>query len=556
MGAIPILTTVDGMHFASMIHSASNHLNNHKVEVDTLNVFPVPDGDTGTNMSLTFTAAADEVKKFVTASAEEVGKALASASLRGARGNSGVILSQLCRGISKSLAGKASVDAVGFAAALQNGVETAYKAVMRPTEGTILTVARMTAAAAVEAAKSETDIEKVFAVALEAGREALANTPNQLPVLKEAGVVDAGGAGLIYLLEGAYIALTTGKVVELEAGATAPQTAAPEAAQTSIRPEDIKFGYCTEFIIDKKNPDVNVAKFSEIIDPKGDCKLVIDDEDIVKVHIHTNHPGFVLEEALKLGALSKIKIDNMRMQHSSILESEQALAQEAAPAKEEKPHKPYGFVAVTAGEGLADIFRDYGADEIIEGGQTMNPSTNDVLTAVEKINADCIYVLPNNKNIILAAQQAAELAETKVVVLPTKTVPQGYAAMMAFLPHLDEETNTASMTEAISMVKTAQVTYAVRDTSVSGKEIAEGDIIGICEGEITTVGEKPSKVCRELIKGMVDEESSVISVFYGSDVTEEEAEKLAEKLEEKYPDLDVMLQSGKQPLYYYIISVE
>lgn len=558
MGAIPIITTVDGMHLANMIHSASNHLNNNKVEVDTLNVFPVPDGDTGTNMSLTFTAAADEVKKFVTASIEEVGKALASSSLRGARGNSGVILSQLCRGISKSLAGKQSVDAAGFAAAMQNGVETAYKAVMRPTEGTILTVARMTAAAAVEAAKSEADIEEVFRIAIEAGKGALANTPNQLPVLKEAGVVDAGGAGLIYLLEGAYTALTTGTIVELRGGESAPAANTPQAAQTSLRPEDIKFGYCTEFIIDKKNPDVNVAHFSEVIDPKGDCKLVIDDDEIVKVHIHTNHPGFVIEEALKLGSLSKIKIDNMRLQHSTILEGEQT-AVEAAPAeekKEDRPHKPYGFVAVTAGEGLADIFRDYGADEIIEGGQTMNPSTNDILTAVEKINADCIYVLPNNKNIILAAEQAAELSETKVVVLPTKTVPQGYAAMMAFLPHLDEPTNTEAMKEAIGTVKTAQVTYAVRDTSVSGKEISEGDIIGICEGEITTVGEKPAKVCRELIKSMVDEDSSVISVFYGSDVTDEEAERLAEKLEEKYPDMDVMLQSGKQPLYYYIISVE
>jgi len=367
--------------------------------------------------------------------------------------------------------------------------------------------------------------------------------------------VDAGGAGLVCLLEGAFTALTTGEVVALKDGAAAPAPTATASAGAALNPEDIKFGYCTEFIIDKKSPDVNVARFSEVIDPKGDCKLVIDDDDIVKVHIHTNHPGFVLEEAVKLGSLSKIKIDNMRLQHSSILEAAEAPA-EPEVKKEEKPHKPYGFVAVAAGEGLADIFRDYGADEIIEGGQTMNPSTNDILTAVEKINADCIYVLPNNKNIILAAEQAAELSETKLVVLPTKTVPQGYAAMTAFLPHLDEETNTAAMKEAIGMVKTAQVTFAVRDTSVNGKEISEGDIIGISEGEISVVGEKPGKVCRELIKGMVDDESSVISVFYGSDVDDEEAEALAAKLEDKYPDMDVMLQSGKQPLYYYIISVE
>ena len=547
-----IITSIDGIQFANMIISASNHLNNNKTAVDTLNVFPVPDGDTGTNMSLTFSAAAEEIKKFVTPTIGDAAKSLSTASLRGARGNSGVILSQFCRGIAKGLDGKQIANAKELAAALQNGVDTAYKAVMRPTEGTILTVARECAAAAVKAAEIDDDIAGVMRCAIDAAKDALDNTPNLLPVLKEAGVVDAGGAGLVKILEGAYHALSTGALVDLK---EAVKQATSTTAQAAIDTENIKFAYCTEFIIDKKSEKVNVKRFSELIDPKGDCKLVIDDDEIVKVHIHTNNPGFVLEEAVKLGSLSRIKIDNMKLQHTTILEAEEpAVADTKQPTS--APHKPYGFVCVTSGSGLADIFRDYGADEIIEGGQTMNPSTDDVLNAVEKINADCIFVLPNNKNIILAANQAAELSERDVVVLPSKTVPQGIAAMMAFLPHLDRDTNRDAMTAALENVKTGQVTYAVRDTSIAGKEIKAGDIIGISEGEICSVADGADAVLFDLASRLIDDDSEVVSVYYGQDVPDAQAQAAADKLEELYPDLDILLQNGKQPLYYYIVAVE
>ncbi len=542
-----------------MIISASNNLDNNKVAVDKLNVFPVPDGDTGTNMSLTFSAAAQEIKKFVTPAIGEVAKALSTASLRGARGNSGVILSQFCRGLSKGLEGKQIANAKEIAAAMKLGVDTAYKAVMRPTEGTILTVAREGADAAVSIAEREDNIIVVIETGIEAAKKALDNTPNLLPVLKEAGVVDAGGAGLVKILEGAFHALSTGNLVALKE-AVKQTTSASVGAQAAIDVENIKFAYCTEFIIDKKSPSVDVKRFSEIIDPKGDCKLVIDDDEIVKVHIHTNHPGFVLEEAVKLGALSRIKIDNMKLQHTSILEAEgvseeSALSEEVAlePAKE---HKKYGFISVVAGSGLADIFRDYGVDEIIEGGQTMNPSTDDILSAAEKIDADCVFVLPNNKNIILAANQAKELANKDVVVIPTKTVPQGVCAMMAFLPHLEKEDNEAAMCEAIDNVKTGQVTYAVRDTVVSGNEIKSGDIIGISGGEICAVADSEDDVLTMLCDELVDDDSEVITIYYGEDVSEEQAETLLETLEEKYEDADVILQCGNQPLYYYILSVE
>lgn len=538
-----------------MIISAANNLNNNKAAVDKLNVFPVPDGDTGTNMSLTFSAASDEIKKFVTPIIGDVAKTLATASLRGARGNSGVILSQFCRGLSKGLDKKQTVGAFELATALKMGVDTAYKAVMRPTEGTILTVAREGAAAAVKASKKETDIVTVLDISIKAANEALQNTPNLLPVLKEAGVVDAGGAGLVKILEGAFLALSTGNLVDLK-DAVKQVTSTASSAQASIDIESIKFAYCTEFIIDKKSFNVDVNRFSEIIDSKGDCKLVIDDDEIVKVHIHTNHPGFVIEEAIKLGALSRIKIDNMKLQHTSILESEAdsgAIAEEStAPA----PHKKYGFVSVVAGSGLAGIFRDYGVDEIIEGGQTMNPSTDDILNAVNKINADCIFVLPNNKNIILAANQAKELSEKEIIVIPAKTVPQGISAMMAFLPHVEKDVNEANMSEAITNVKTGQVTYAVRDTSVSGKQIKSGDIIGISEDEICSVSGSPDSALIELAENLADDDTEVISVYYGEDVTEQQANGIREKLEEKFEDADIIIQNGNQPLYYYIISVE
>lgn len=535
-----------------MILSGANNLSNNKSEVDTLNVFPVPDGDTGTNMSLTFSSAAEEVSKFVTSNISEVAKLLSSSSLRGARGNSGVILSQLCRGVYKGISDLSQADAKQMALALKSGVDTAYKAVMRPTEGTILTVARQSANAAVKAVETTDDICEVFEIMLNSARTALNNTPNQLPVLKEAGVVDAGGAGLVKILEGAYSFLCSDQFIELNDKESA-KTSAASAAQAETDTANIKFSYCTEFIIDKKSADVNVAKFSETIDSKGDCKLVIDDDDIVKVHIHTNHPGFVIEEALKLGVLSKIKIDNMKIQHSTIIEKETT----SAPVTEEKKsHKKYGFVSVTAGKGLSDIFRDYGVDEIIEGGQTMNPSTDDILTAIEKIDADYVYVLPNNKNIILAAQQASELAKNKVIVISSKSAPQGICAMMAFLPHLDEAENTSAMNAALENVKTGQVTYAVRDTSFNGKDIKSGDIIGISNGEISSVGQTPSQVCEQIVSQLVDDDSEVITIYYGEETNEETAQTLVETLEEKYENCDVLLQNGTQPLYYYIVSVE
>ncbi len=537
-----------------MIISASNHLYNNKTAVDKLNVFPVPDGDTGTNMSLTLCAAADEIKKYVTASIGDVAHTLSNASLRGARGNSGVILSQFCRGIAQHLKDKNTADAKELTAALERGVQTAYKAVMRPTEGTILTVARESAAAAMQSAQENNDIETVMHDMIEEARKSLERTPELLPVLKESGVVDSGGAGLVLILEGAYHALTTSEPIQTQQSSAAD---APVMA-TSIPSDNIRFAYCTEFIIDKKSADVNVKRFSGLIDAKGDCKLVIDDDEIVKVHIHTNNPGFVIEEAIKLGEISKIKIDNMRLQHETIITDGQNTQDAPAQASPAPPQsrKPYGFAAVASGDGLVGIFKDFGVDEIIMGGQSSNPSTDEILSAIEKINAECIYVLPNNKNIILAATQAQELSERDVVVLPTKSIPQGITALLAFLPHVGKDENTQKMTQAIELVRTGQVTCAVRDTSVSDKEIKTGDIIGISDGDIKIVGSSAGDVCKQLVSSLVDDSSSVVSVFYGGDVTEQEAQTLKTDLEAAYPALDIMLQNGGQPLYHYIISVE
>lgn len=538
-----------------MIISAANNLDNNKIFVDKLNVFPVPDGDTGTNMSLTFSAAAQEIKKFVTPAIGEVAKALATASLRGARGNSGVILSQFCRGLSKGLEGRQIANAKEVAAAMKLGIDTAYKAVMRPTEGTILTVAREGADAAVTFAEREEDIVELLSTALTASKAALDNTPELLPVLKEAGVVDAGGAGLVKILEGAFHALSTGNLVALKEAVT-QTTSATSTAQAAIDVENIKFAYCTEFIIDKKSPSVDAKRFSEIIDSKGDCKLVIDDDEIVKVHIHTNHPGFVLEEAVKLGSLSRIKIDNMKLQHTSILEAENTPAPSAAVEPVPREHKKYGFVSIVAGSGLADIFRDYGVDEVIEGGQTMNPSTDDILSAAEKINADCIFVLPNNKNIILAANQAKELCGRNIVVIPTTGVPQAVTAMMNFDADESAEVNENNMNSAARGVKIANVTYAVRDTEADGKTIKEGDILGITGGKIEKVGTNAEQVCEDLTELLTDDESEFITVYYGSDAEKEKATELAERLESKYEDAEVLLKCGGQPLYYYVVAVE
>lgn len=528
-----------------MVISGANNLLNNKSKVDKLNVFPVPDGDTGTNMSLTLSAAAKEISKFQTTYIGDVAFTLANASLRGARGNSGVILSQLCRGISKHLKGKSFANAKDFSLALKAGVDTAYRAVMKPTEGTILTVARESADAAVLESEKTKDITKIFKEIITTAKTSLDNTPNLLPVLKQAGVVDAGGMGLLYILEGANKALLGKFVNPIE-----QEQIIEKQDFTDIETADIKYAYCTEFIIDKKSEIVDVLRFSDIIDSIGDSKLVIDDESIVKVHIHTNNPGFVIEEAIKLGSLSSIKIDNMKLQHQNIITMDNDNKNKIQPKKQ------YGFVVVAAGAGISEIYKDLGADEIIEGGQSMNPSTESILEAIEKVNADNIFVLPNNKNIILAAQQAAELTEKNIIVLPSKSIPQGISAMLAFDNSFDLETNKSEMINAIPTVKTGQVTFAVRNTSVGDKVIKEGDIIGINDNGIEVVGSDAQDVCKQLIENMISKEDSIISVFYGHKTDESSAKAIEASLKESYPDIDILLKHGGQPLYYYIVSVE
>lgn len=542
-----------------MIISGANYLYNNKQAVDELNVFPVPDGDTGTNMSLTSAAVALALQNAPTDSAAKAADLMKSAALRGARGNSGVILSQLFRGISKSCAGHDELTASGLAAALKCGSEEAYRAVMKPTEGTILTVARESAEGAVQCGSSSAT--EVLRAAVERGNKALADTPKQLEALAQAGVVDAGGQGWMYVLEGALAYLENGAVVERADGAESQN--APSKAQESISAEDIKFKYCTEFLIEKDNAADSADAFKDAISPKGDCMLVIDDGDIVKVHIHTNNPGFVLEEAVKLGELINLKIDNMKHQHRSILEqSPKQIKVEVEHKKNMKkasvPDKEYGFVSVCAGKGLVKVLKDLGIDRIIEGGQTMNPSTEDVLKAVEKVKAKTVFVFPNNKNIIMAANQAAELAEgRRVIVIPTKTLPQCVSAMMAFNANKDAEFNEKTMIKALGKVRTGQITYAVRDTEIEDVEIKKGDIISIIEGEISLVGHDINEVLEETVKELSDEDSEYITVYTGKDVKKAQLEA-AQKLLAPYEDeeIEVSFRKGAQPLYYYIVGVE
>lgn len=550
-----------------MFISGANNLYNQRKYVDDLNVFPVPDGDTGTNMSLTITAMSGELASKSDLTVTKAADLMSFATLRGARGNSGVILSQFFRGISKNLKGKTECAASELASALSDGAAAAYKAVMKPTEGTILTVAREAATGAELAAGTEEDIAAVIEAAVERGKKALAYTPEQLPALKSAGVVDAGGQGWIYVLEGALVYLKTGDIVENTGADTAAEKTAVKARE-KISAEDIKFKYCTEFIVEKDEKDADVTAFREAISPKGDCMLVIDDGGIVKVHIHTNHPGFVLEEAVKLGEMINLKIDNMKRQHKSLAggagEPKKA---EVKPAKTEKPAKPkkpveikdYGFAAVCAGKGLVTILKDLGADRVIEGGQTMNPSTDDILKAVNKIKAKTVFVFPNNKNIIMAANQAAQLAEDKeIIVIPTKNIPQCISAMMAFNANKDAKVNETAMTEAMDKVRAGQITYAVRDTEVEGTEIKKDDILGIAGSDISVVGGSRDDVLDALTEYLVDEDTEFITVYYGKDVKKTEAEAAAERLEKKYAEdeIEVTLRRGGQPLYCYIISAE
>ena len=565
--------TIDAKTFQKLFLAGANRINSRKDYINELNVFPVPDGDTGTNMSLTILAAAKEVGAVAEPTMATICKAISNGSLRGARGNSGVILSQLFRGFTKAVSKADSLGKDEITAGFTRAVETAYKAVMKPKEGTILTVAKGMADKAEELVDEDMDVIAFCEAIVAYGYEVLSKTPDMLPVLKEAGVVDSGGQGLMEVLQGIVDALT-GKVTDIEvpAEAASMSSAVISAPKADISTADIKFGYCTEFIIllDKpltKEDEKGLKKFFLSI---GDSLVLVADEEICKVHVHTNHPGEAFEKALTFGALSNMKIDNMRLEHQEKLikdaeneaarQRQQEAEEEKLAAKEaaaEKPAKEVGFIAVSVGEGLTDIFKGLGVDYLIEGGQTMNPSTEDMLNAIEQVNAKNIFILPNNKNIILAANQAKAMTEDKnIIVVPTKTVPQGITAMISYVPEKSAEENEEAMTEGIQMVKTGQVTYAVRDTHIDEKEIHQGDIMGLGDHGLLAVGQDILTVAEETIRAMVDEDSELISIYYGEDMSEEDAESLGEKIEQAYPDCDVEVNYGGQPIYYCVVSVE
>lgn len=542
---------INGEHFYIMMSNAALKLESQSDYVNSLNVFPVPDGDTGTNMSMTFRAAVKEIEGLDSTNIGEVSKKLAKGALMGARGNSGVILSQILRGISKGLENKSEVTAEEFAVAIQEGSKAAYKAVMRPTEGTILTIIR--AAGETATAANVEDITKLMEIVCTESKIMLDKTPEMLPALKKAKVVDSGGMGLLILLQGMHEALQNDLKVEV------PQVkAAAQGAQVSnsLSLEDIKFGYCTEFIILGDASKAN--DFRSSIESLGDSVVVVGYEDVIKVHIHTNDPGNVLSKAVAIGELSKIKIDNMREEHREMMaEGGFQQATEASVAVEEVAEsKKYGFISVAMGDGITNIFKDLGVDHVIEGGQTMNPSTQDMLEAIDKINAEHIFILPNNKNIIMAANQAAEISDKDIRVIPTKTIPQGITCVTMFNPEAEVDENAEELNSVIEMVKTASVTYAVRDTEMDGIEIKEGNILGLIEGKIKEVGENPYEVAKALLENLVDEDSELITIFQGKDCDQEKVDNFVSEMEDKYEDLDVQCYNGEQPLYYFIMSVE
>ena len=550
------MNTIDAKLLARMFLAGAKNLEVKKEWINELNVFPVPDGDTGTNMTLTIMSAVKEVNNLEDIQMTSLAKAISSGSLRGARGNSGVILSQLLRGFTKGIRDLEKLDAVALARAVDKGVETAYKAVMKPKEGTILTVARGVADKALELAEDAEDLQTFLEDVLEEGRRVLAKTPDMLPVLKEAGVVDSGGQGLMVVLEGAFDAFM-GKEVDLtfDGGESAKVVKITPQAEA-----DIKFGYCTEFIIvlNKEFTAEDEVDFKAYLSSLGDSIVCVADDEVVKIHVHTNDPGLAIQRALTYGSLSRIKIDNMREEHQEklIKDAEKIAAQQAEEAAK-APKKEVGFISVSVGEGFGQIFRDLGVDYLIEGGQTMNPSTEDMLNAISKVNAEHIFILPNNKNIILAANQAKALTKDKdIIVIPTKTVPQGITAVINYVPEKSVEDNEKDMTEEITRVKTGQITYAVRDTHIDDKEIHEGDIMGIGDHGMLAVGKEVAAVAKETVEQMVDDETELISIYYGEGFTEEEAEKLAGELEEQYDYCDVEVNCGGQPIYYCIISVE
>ena len=553
-----IIKTIDAKVLSRMFLAGAKNLEAKKEWINELNVFPVPDGDTGTNMTMTIMSAAAAVTALEDPDMETLAKAISSGSLRGARGNSGVILSQLLRGFTKSVRKSKELDAIAIAAAMERAVETAYKAVMKPKEGTILTVAKEAALKAAEIAPEAEELQPYFEEIFAHAEATLARTPEMLPVLKEAGVVDSGGQGLLEVLRGAMDGFL-GKEVDYT---DFQKSSGPAVTKISPQAEaDIKFGYCTEFIIllDKPMPLEEEHSFKEFLTSIGDSIVLVADDEIVKVHVHTNHPGQAIERALTYGALSRMKIDNMREEHQEklIKDAEKLAKQQAEEEKAAVPAKETGFIAVSAGNGLTDIFKELGTDYLIEGGQTMNPSTEDMLNAIERVNAKTIYIFPNNKNIILAANQARDLTEDKkIIVIPTKTVPQGITAMISFVPEKSPEENEAEMLDAISKVRTGQITYAVRDTRIEDNEIHEGDIMGIGDKGILAVGSNKQEVAEATVKAMMSDDAEVISIYYGADTSEKAAEALGSALEEAYPDCEVEINRGGQPIYYYIISVE
>ena len=560
------INTIDASLCARMFLAGAKNLEAKKEWINELNVFPVPDGDTGTNMTLTIMSAAKDVAGLENITMETFAKAVSSGSLRGARGNSGVILSQLLRGFTKIIRGEKEIDTVVLASAFQKAVETAYKAVMKPKEGTILTVARGGADRAVALLEEnpDLDLDTMLKEVIRRSEEVLNQTPEMLPVLKEAGVVDSGGQGLLQVLKGAYDAFC-GKEVDYTIEAGSGAKAGAEKAAEAEAPAEIRYGYCTEFIIllEKEYTHETELSFKAYLESIGDSIVVVSDDGIVKVHVHTNDPGLAIQKALTYGSLTSMKIDNMREEHKEKLfkesekkEAEKKAAQDKAE-QEVKERQPVGFISVSIGEGIAEIFRDLGVDYLIEGGQTMNPSTEDMLNAIEKVNADTIFIFPNNKTIILAANQARDLTEDKkIIVVPTKTVPQGITAVINYVPEKTQEENAQAMEEEISHVKTGQLTYAVRDTHIDEKVIHAGDIMGVGDHAILAVGKDIDPVAEETVALMMDDESELISIYYGEDMKEEEAEALHERIAKAYPDCDVELNYGGQPIYSYIISVE
>lgn len=564
---------IDALQLKNAFLAGANNLNAKKEWINELNVFPVPDGDTGTNMTMTIMSAAREVAAISAPTLENVAKAMASGSLRGARGNSGVILSQLIRGFTKEIrehADEAGIDNLIMARAFSRAVETAYKAVMKPKEGTILTVAKGMADRITELSVTDEDLITLLEKVVAYGDEVLAKTPEMLPVLKEAGVVDSGGQGLMTVVKGALASLKGEEVVlDLgDQGAAKAEAPTERKSRGEISTADIKFGYCTEFMVngDHEFTDEEVDSLRAWLGGVGDSIVCFSDENIIKVHVHTNHPGEAFEKGLTMGYLSKMKVDNMRLEHHEVLiedasriaeEKKEEAAPAAAPEKPAEPAKEYGFISVSAGDGLTEIFRGIGVDYVIEGGQTMNPSTEDILNACDQVNAETIFVLPNNKNIILAANQAKDIIEDKtIIVVPTKTIPQGITAMISFSPDMNPEENLEAMKDASQCVRTGEITYAVRNTTIDGHAIEKDDIMALGDDGLLAVAKEKDQAVLEAVKAMVNDESEIITIYYGQDIPEEEAEALAARIRKAYPQVETELQYGGQPIYYYFLSVE